>query len=137
MIVRQHACRYWIERDFQDAKTSLGMADYQARGWLAWQHHMSMLMLAMLFMMRERKVNQKRVELLSYTDVVEMLCIFLPRGDVRPVDVYRIIARRHRKRRAATESARKALARNRIKLKDVLRKKDQSNKVGTIRKEER
>ncbi len=33
-------------------------------------------MLAMLFMMRERKVNQKQVELLSYTDVVEMLCVF-------------------------------------------------------------
>ncbi len=30
------------------------MADYQARGWVAWQHHMSMVMLAMLFMIRER-----------------------------------------------------------------------------------
>ncbi len=53
-MVRKHADRYWIERAFQDAKTSLGMADYQARGWVAWQHHMSMVMLAMLFMIRER-----------------------------------------------------------------------------------
>ncbi len=39
-LVRRHAVRYWVERGFQDAKSSLGMADYQARGWVAWHHHM-------------------------------------------------------------------------------------------------
>jgi SRSO17 transposase len=28
-LVRRHACRYWIERTFQDGKTSVGMTDYQ------------------------------------------------------------------------------------------------------------
>ncbi len=44
-LVRRHAVRYWVERGFQDAKTSLGMADYQARGWGAWHHHIAMVML--------------------------------------------------------------------------------------------
>lgn len=122
VLVQQHARRFWIERSFQDAKTSLGMADYQARGWLAWQHHMSMVMLAMLFMMKERKINQKQIELLSYTDIIEMLCTFLPRADVRPEDVYRNIERRHKKRRAAIDSARRTQERKRFKLKDVLTK---------------
>jgi SRSO17 transposase len=43
-----------IERNFRDAKSEVGMADYQTRGWLAWQHHMSLVMLAMLFLLQER-----------------------------------------------------------------------------------
>lgn len=60
------------------------MADYQAREWLAWQHHMSMVMLAKPFMLKERKINQKEVEFLSYTDIIEMLGVYLSRGDLRP-----------------------------------------------------
>jgi SRSO17 transposase len=43
-----------VERNFRDAKTEVGMADYQTRGWRAWQHHMALVMLAMLFLMQER-----------------------------------------------------------------------------------
>lgn len=124
-LLTQHAHRFWIERAFQDAKTSLGMADYQARGWTAWHHHMTMVMLAMLFMVQERKLHQREVELLTYTDIIEMLGTFLPRADVTPEDVYRNIVRRHRKRKAAIDSARRAKERRerrQIKLKDVLTK---------------
>jgi SRSO17 transposase len=30
-----------VERNFRDAKSEVGMADYQTRGWRAWHHHMS------------------------------------------------------------------------------------------------
>jgi SRSO17 transposase len=106
-MVRKHADRYWIERAFQDAKTSLGMADYQARGWVAWQHHMSMVMLAMLFMIRERMLHLRDIELLSFPDLVELLTVYLPRADVDPEAVRRNIERRHRKRQASIESARR------------------------------
>lgn len=43
-----------IEINFRDAKSEVGMADYQARGWTAWHHHMALVMLAMLFLQRER-----------------------------------------------------------------------------------
>jgi len=107
-LVSKHAVRYWIERAFQDAKTSLGMADYQARGWPAWHHHMAMVMLAMLFLLRERRVHLVEVELLSCQDIVELLNVFIPRRDLTPEDVIKNIERRHRKRREAMETARRA-----------------------------
>jgi SRSO17 transposase len=42
------------ERNFRDGKIELGMADYQTRGWRPWQHHMALVMLAMLFTLREK-----------------------------------------------------------------------------------
>lgn len=49
------ACgRFFIERGFQDAKTSPGLADYQTQGWRASHHHVALAMLAMLFQRRER-----------------------------------------------------------------------------------
>lgn len=104
-LVRRSARRYWIERGFQDAKTSLGMADYQARGWPAWHHHMAMVTLAMLFMLKERRVHMISVELLSCQDLVDLLNIFLPRRDRTLDAVLDNIARRHRKRRQAIISS--------------------------------
>jgi SRSO17 transposase len=106
-LVRRHAVRFWVERGFQDAKTSLGMADYQARGWKAWHHHMAMVMLAMLFLLRERRVHMVDVEMLSCQDVVELLNHFLPRRDLTLDAVLENIERRHRKRTDAIESARR------------------------------
>ncbi len=81
LLVRKHATRYWIERSFQDGKTSVGMADYQARGWLAWHHHMALVILAMLFMLRQRIKHVDTVELLSCQDIVELLDAYLPGAD--------------------------------------------------------
>lgn len=107
-LVRKHAVRFWIERAFQDGKTSVGMADYQARGWPAWHHHMAMVMLAMLFLLRERRVHLVDVEMLSCQDIVELLNVFLPRHDLTLNAVIKNIERRHRKRRDASDSAKRA-----------------------------
>ncbi len=104
-LVRRHAVRSWIERNFQDGKTSLGMADYQVRGWRGWHHHMAMVALAMLFLLRERRVHMVDMDLLSCTDVVELLDVFLPRRDATVEDVLRNIERRHQRRRAARDRA--------------------------------
>jgi SRSO17 transposase len=106
-LVQKRATRYWIERCFQDAKTSVGMADYQARGWIAWHHHMALVMLAMLFVLRERKLHERDVELLSYQDIVELLNIYLPRADRTKDAVLKNMRHRHAQRRAAIESARR------------------------------
>jgi len=106
-LVRQHALRYWIERGFQDGKTSVGMGDYQVRGWVGWHHHMAMVMLAQLFLLKERRVHMLEVELLSCNDVVELLNVFMPRRDTNAEQVLENIMRRHAKRRQARESARK------------------------------
>ncbi len=98
-LVRMQAARYWIERVFQDAKTSVGMADYQVRKWWGWQHHMSLVMLALLFMLQERVIHQRDVRLLTCQDIVELLNFYLPRKDLTEESVLRNITNRHNKRR--------------------------------------
>lgn len=106
-LVRKHAGRYWIERIFQDAKTSVGMADYQARGWIAWHHHMALVMLALLFLLKERRNHADTLDLLSCQDIVALLDVYLPRVDRTKQAVINSMNRRHAKRRAAIESARR------------------------------
>ncbi len=109
-LVSKHAGRYWIERIFQDAKTSVGMADYQARGWVAWHHHMALVMLALLFLLKERTLHAKTLDLLSCQDIVALLDIYLPRTDRTKQAVINSMNQRHAKRRAAIESARRRTA---------------------------
>lgn len=54
ILVADAVQRNVVERNFRDAKSEVGMADYQTRGWLAWHHHMGLVMLAMLFLTQEK-----------------------------------------------------------------------------------
>lgn len=96
--------RYWVERAFQDGKSECGMADYQARKWKAWHHHMALVMMALLFMLDERIRHEDIYPLLSCSDIEELLSRFLPRRDVRKTEVIRQLEHRHRKRLAAIQS---------------------------------
>lgn len=96
------------------------MADYQARGWLAWHHHMALVMLAMLFILRERKLHEREVELLSYQDIIELLDVYLPRADRTQDAVIENMRRRHAKRRVAIDSARRKSQKPKIRTKTVL-----------------
>ncbi len=62
------AQRYWVERTFDNAKNELGMSDYQARKWKSWHHHHSLVMLTLLFVMKQKMENQEQVPLLSFRD---------------------------------------------------------------------
>ena len=73
------AQRYWIEAAFHDAKSDLGMADYEVRGWIGWHHHMAMVCLAMKFILSEKLLHLDSVPLLSTRDVVELMAYYLPR----------------------------------------------------------
>ena len=96
--------RYWVERAFEDAKGECGLADYQALGWRPWHHHVTMVMLAMLFIVEQRVAQQPGLELLTPRDIVEMLKETLPR---KPEGREALVARineRHARRRGAIKS---------------------------------
>lgn len=97
--------RYWIERAFQEAKNEAGMDEYQARSWQAWYHHMALVMMAMLFLLRERHLQREALPLLSTADVKILLARLLPRRDVDPDEVIRQMQLRHQQRQAAVDSA--------------------------------
>ena len=60
--------RYWIERCFDDAKNELGMSGYQVTGWLAWQHHMALVLMASLYILNIKLETQHEIPLLSVRD---------------------------------------------------------------------
>jgi SRSO17 transposase len=104
-LAYMQAQRYWIERSFQDAKNQCGMTDYQVRGWRGWHHHMTMVMLAMLFILEERLRHKETTPLLSAADVATLLDHFLPRRDITEEEVLRQLEVRHRQRQASIEFA--------------------------------
>jgi SRSO17 transposase len=104
-LARMQACRYWIERVLEDGKSASGLADYQVRGWRAWHHHVALVALAMLFMLKERVVHRESTPLLSCHDIEILLAHFLPRRDCTPAEALRQMKIRHRKRQAAIDSA--------------------------------
>ena len=107
LLAQVHAQRFWIERTFEDGKGEAGMADYQARRWLAWQHHMALVMMVMLFMTRQRMIQSEAYPLLSCFDIRCLLAHFLPRRDVDEDELLRQMEVRHQKRLAARRRTQK------------------------------
>ncbi len=97
--------RYWVERAFQEAKNEAGIDEYQTRSWQAWHHHMALVMMALLFLLRERQLQKEALPLLSARDVKILLAQVLPRNDQDPDEIIRQIEQRHRQRQAAIDSA--------------------------------
>jgi SRSO17 transposase len=97
--------RFFVERSFQDAKETVGMDQYQVRGWLAWHHHMAMVMMASLFLLETRAEQKEELPLLSCPDIAALLAIFLPRRNITCEEVLRQMNVRHRQRQASIDSA--------------------------------
>jgi len=103
-LARMQGQRYWVERAFEDAKGECGLADYQALSWRSWHHHVTMVMLAMLFIAEQRVAHQPDLELLTPRDIVEMLKETLPRKPEGKEALVARINQRHDRRRGAIRS---------------------------------
>jgi len=53
--------RIRVEEYFEDGKMHLGMADYEARAWTSWHHHMALVALAHLFVTLTKRDIKKDV----------------------------------------------------------------------------
>ena len=100
-LAYMQAQRHWIERSFEDAKSELGMAEYEVRKWRGWHHHMALVSLAMLFLLKERVSHAESVPLLSARDIVELLNYYLPRRGYTEEEVIGDLLRRHQQRHQA------------------------------------
>ena len=74
------AQRFWIERAFEDQKGELCMSDYQIRKYTAWYHHQALVMLALLFVNKQKILHQQNIPLLSVRDVRLQLIASLQEG---------------------------------------------------------
>jgi hypothetical protein len=91
--------RYFVERALEDAKQQGGFGEYQVRGWRGWHHHAALVMMAMLFITRERLEIDQPV--LTAPDVQMMLVHYLPRRDRTDQDLFDLLRTRFRRRRQA------------------------------------
>jgi len=93
-LARAQAQRYFVERGFEDAKQEAGMSQYQVRGWLAWHHHIALVMLSMLFVLTEKIEYKNEYPLLSARDVREIIARTYAQQD----NVLEIMNLRHKRR---------------------------------------
>ena len=54
-------CRYRVEEYLQEGKSYLGMAQYEARAWASWHHHMSLVAIAHLLVTLTRQTLKKKL----------------------------------------------------------------------------
>jgi SRSO17 transposase len=104
-LAEMQAARHFVERAFQDAKGACGMAQYQVRGWQAWHHHMALVMVALMFLAKERLALRDTAELLSCNDLVEIMRHKLPTKIQTDDDLAASIMDRHRRRQLAKDFA--------------------------------
>jgi SRSO17 transposase len=103
-LARVQAQRFFIEHSFREVKSECGMADYQVRRWDAWHHHMALVMLGTLFLVKQKQTGRSQWPMLSFNDLVTALGHLLPRRQLTAEELADVISRRHDLRRKARES---------------------------------
>ena len=72
-IAYMQAQRFFIEHAFKEAKSVLGLDQYQTRKWMAWYHQVALNMLLLLFILKEKLSQFKALPLLSAYDIRQIL----------------------------------------------------------------
>jgi SRSO17 transposase len=73
-VLAQVACRrHKVEEFFEDAKSYLGMAQYETRSWVGWHHHMSLVAMAHLFVTLTCRDLKKETPELTLDRTVRLL----------------------------------------------------------------
>jgi SRSO17 transposase len=96
--------RYEVEQFFEEAKGSLGLADYEARGWASWHHHMSLVALAHLFLMQTRRDLKASEPTMTLTLALELVGAALQRPQLTEDDAVRL-TEYHLQRNAAARAS--------------------------------
>ncbi len=96
--------RFWIERAFEDGKGIAGLADYQVRSWTGWHHHMTMTILAMLYLMVLSIDLGKKVDFLTVQDVKEIFEVIMPKREVTSEELLALLYEKHKRRLSARKS---------------------------------
>ncbi len=89
-IVRAHAERHRVEETLQEGKGEVGLADYEVRSWTGWHHHMTLCVLALLFVVLEQLRMGKKIPAVTASQVRAIFTELLR----QPRPTYREIARK-------------------------------------------
>lgn len=93
--------RYRVEEFFEEGKGYLGMAQYEARAWSSWHHHMSLVALAHAFVTLTRLRLKKKTPELTLDMALRLLTSALPRPELTELDAIAIVEYHLRRNRTA------------------------------------
>ena len=115
-------CRFRVEEFLQDGKSHLGMAQYEARGWASWHHHMSLVAIAHLLVTLTRIQLKKKTPELTLDLALRILRDVLPRPTLTKPDAMEIVDYHlHRNRIARKSHGKRWLKRHKnVKFKQLL-----------------
>jgi len=99
--------RWRVEEFFEDGKGHLGMAQYEARSWTSWHHHMSLVALAHLFVTQTRRDLNRNVPDLTVDMAMRLLRASLPRPQLTLEEAGKLIDYYRDRNKQATDSHRK------------------------------
>jgi SRSO17 transposase len=100
-LAKMSGSRYWIERTFEDGKGIAGLADYQVRSWIGWHHHITLSILAMLYLMVLSIDLGKKVDFLTVQDVKEIFEVIMPKRHVSSEELKQLILEKYKRRLSA------------------------------------
>ena len=114
--------RWPVEEYLEEGKRDLGMADYQARAWTSWHHHMSLVALAHLYVTLTRQTLKKKIPELTLPMALRLLKDALSRSQLDKTDAMHLVEYYLKYNRIARQSHRKSWLRRhkRAKLKLML-----------------
>ena len=70
--------RYFVEKSYKEGKNQVGMGDYQVRSWEGFHRHMALSMLALNFIMEQKKKLKKELPHITAEDIRKMIAIMIP-----------------------------------------------------------
>lgn len=100
--------RWQVEQFFEEAKGSLGLADYEARGYASWHHHMSLVALAHLFLMQTRRELKASEPEITLPMALELVRAALARPQLNEDDAIRLTEYHLRRNATARHSHHKS-----------------------------
>jgi len=78
-----------------------GLADYQVRSWTGWHHHMTITLMAMLYLMVLSIDLGKKADFLTVQDVKEIFEVIMPKRKVTSDELVQLILEKHKRRLSA------------------------------------
>lgn len=94
-LAYMQAQRFFIEHAFKEAKSVLGLHQFQTRKWIAWYHQVALNMLLLLFIFREKLLNFKNMPLLSAWDIKQIMQFFIFTSFVDTGQLIEHVVKRH------------------------------------------
>jgi SRSO17 transposase len=100
--------RCCVEEYFEDGKTHLGMADYEARAWTSWHHHMALVALAHLLVTLTKRDVKRDIPDFTLDMAVRILRVAFAKQTLNDDEAAKIIDYYRDRNKVAHDSHRKS-----------------------------